>query len=134
MKITRVIHLDMCRDGGSLVATFEGDDNIRRSLTFKIDRASRGGECYQFAYAELEEFVPNYYSGLMTNTTIEKVVCEKSRVTWEASLELLNNMQELVGFIKPRLPELPLDRRKMDDIYQRMVEAAKNSGKLRRNT
>jgi hypothetical protein len=116
--ITKLTNLGIYRDGGSLGASFESDDENQYNLLFKIDSASaaEGRQSYE---AFLEKFIPTEYKSPVTGDVSPGFRHESEPITWEEARSLLEQLKpHLEGFVSEYFR-----------VFGRMLEVAARDGK-----
>ena len=118
MKIANLKRFDLYRDGGSVSASFLGDDGREYCLFFGIARrqtARRAG----YAAPVLKSFTPSEYRSPVTGDVSPTWIEDAQSLTWEEARGILAEVScHLAG----------LDSRERR-IYEEMVEAAAEDGR-----
>ena len=116
--ITKLTNLDVYRDGGSLGASFESDDENQYNLLFKIDSVLVAKGLHRYS-AFLEKFIPTEYKSPVTGDVSPGCRHESEPVTWEEARSLLEQLKpHLEGFVSEYFW-----------VFERMSEVAARDGK-----
>jgi hypothetical protein len=119
MKIAALERLDLYRDGGSVSASFLGDDGTQYCLFFGIGRRRTAERAPGYASPILKSFTPSEYRGPVTGEVSPTWVNDSRPVTWEEARQILTTLSSCT-------PGLDSAARR---IYEEMVEAAAEDGR-----
>lgn len=118
MKIVALESLDIYRDGGSISASFLGDDTKEYCLFFGVKRR-RTPEPPSYASPILKSFTPSEYRSPVTGDVSPMWVEDSRAVTWSDARAIL---QELLLYMPAFTPDHLW-------VYEEMVEAAAENGR-----
>ncbi|WP_092021703.1 hypothetical protein [Marinobacter zhejiangensis] len=123
--IKNVIGFDVCRDGGTLVAQYEGYRGRKYCLDFPVDHKAivEDGKFIDLEFVGykspvLTTYKPDFYKSPVTGIESPKTSESKRDVSWSYACKVLSKL-------KPLVAKANLER---EDIYQKMVEVAGNGG------
>ena len=124
-RIGRLLRLDVYRDGGSLSASFEGEDGVQYTLLFKVNTRADMlvSQTKSYKYAALEKYVRSDYKSPVTGIVSPDWKHESHEISWEDARAVL---QALAPQVKQFASEY-------HHVFPLMLEVAKRDGKQERS-
>lgn len=117
-RIIKLTSLGSYRDGGSLSASFEGDDGNEYTLLFKVDFSGKVTEHKRYKAAFLERYVPTEYKSPVTGDVSLSWKHESEPISWQEARGLLEQLHpHLEGFVSDYLW-----------VFESMLEVAARDG------
>ena len=119
MKIAALKRFNLYRDGGSVSASFLGDDGKEYCLFFGIVRRQTARRAAGYAAPVLKSFTPSEYRSPVTGDVSPTWIKDAQSLTWEEARGILAAVSWHLAGLDSR------ERR----IYEEMVAAAAEDGR-----
>jgi hypothetical protein len=119
VKIVALENLGIYRDGGSVSASFSGDDARTYCLFFGIKRRQTKEQPPGYRSPVLQSFTPSEYRSPVTGDVSPMWIEDSKSVTWQEARAIL---EEISGYMAAFKSDYLW-------VYQEMVEAAAMNGR-----
>jgi hypothetical protein len=104
-RVVRLVSLDGYRDGGSIGASYESDDQLQCSLIFRIAKkySDPGGPTYRAPV--LDVYIPSPYTSPVSGVTHSDWKRDSFQLSLEQAADILRAMKPMLQSIDKRFCE-----------------------------
>ena len=115
--VTKLLSLDVYRDGGSLSVSFSDASDTQHELMFVIESTRNGKEpIRKYKSAVIVSFIKSEYVSPITSLTSEMTNSKEDSIEWKEAVTLLNQIQPFISAFQSDYLW----------VYESMVEIASN--------